>query len=302
MGISNTYPNVSAVNVYGEDVSGAFGKVALGHGVGKIPVFINFQGSGNPGLLLTGRLPIARAATAANDGNDLQVQRTANYTGGTNGNVNSALGATTSVAGGCKTYEWTASFVLDNSSTTADGSQNVALSFMTKKHASGLSWGAIGQMQDQNGADPIGASVCVELDLAGDGTDAHNQRVVLDLVCVPFTNVGSGGSGVISYGARVAGGGGGTCTWGWSVGNNVTVGFHGYGSTPGGTLLDDIGSRANGIDLSAATYTGAPLIAPLTTPASSAAAGKAGSILWDAGFIYICTATNVWKRAALATF
>jgi hypothetical protein len=42
--------------------------------------------------------------------------------------------------------------------------------------------------------------------------------------------------------------------------------------------------------------------APLTTPASSSAACTAGRIEWDAGFIYICTATNVWKRAALSTF
>jgi hypothetical protein len=41
---------------------------------------------------------------------------------------------------------------------------------------------------------------------------------------------------------------------------------------------------------------------PLTTPASSAAACITGQIVWDAGFIYICTATNTWKRAALVAF
>jgi hypothetical protein len=38
------------------------------------------------------------------------------------------------------------------------------------------------------------------------------------------------------------------------------------------------------------------------TPASAAAAGNAGDICWDTGFIYVCTATNTWKRVAIATW
>lgn len=37
-------------------------------------------------------------------------------------------------------------------------------------------------------------------------------------------------------------------------------------------------------------------------PASASAAGVAGTITWDSGFIYICTATNTWKRVAIATW
>lgn len=37
-------------------------------------------------------------------------------------------------------------------------------------------------------------------------------------------------------------------------------------------------------------------------PASAAASGVAGTIAWDTGFIYVCTATNTWKRAALSTW
>lgn len=39
-----------------------------------------------------------------------------------------------------------------------------------------------------------------------------------------------------------------------------------------------------------------------TAPASAAATGTAGDIRYDADYIYICTATNTWKRAALATW
>jgi hypothetical protein len=38
------------------------------------------------------------------------------------------------------------------------------------------------------------------------------------------------------------------------------------------------------------------------TPASASASGSQGEIAWDAGFVYVCTATNTWRRAALASW
>ena len=38
------------------------------------------------------------------------------------------------------------------------------------------------------------------------------------------------------------------------------------------------------------------------TPASAAATGTAGMICWDANYIYVCVATNTWKRVAIATW
>lgn len=40
----------------------------------------------------------------------------------------------------------------------------------------------------------------------------------------------------------------------------------------------------------------------LRTPASATAPGVQGTIVWDADFIYICTATNTWKRAPINTW
>lgn len=59
-----------------------------------------------------------------------------------------------------------------------------------------------------------------------------------------------------------------------------------------------------GVDVSGLTITtgGAGFRAPLITPASSAATCDTGAIVWDTGFVYVCTATNTWKRAALSTF
>ena len=38
------------------------------------------------------------------------------------------------------------------------------------------------------------------------------------------------------------------------------------------------------------------------TPASATATGATGEICWDASYIYVCTATNTWKRSALSTW
>jgi hypothetical protein len=38
------------------------------------------------------------------------------------------------------------------------------------------------------------------------------------------------------------------------------------------------------------------------TPASAAATGTTGTIAWDANYIYVCTATDTWKRVAIATW
>jgi hypothetical protein len=39
-----------------------------------------------------------------------------------------------------------------------------------------------------------------------------------------------------------------------------------------------------------------------TAPASATATGTLGEIRWDANFMYVCTATNTWKRSAIATW
>jgi hypothetical protein len=59
---------------------------------------------------------------------------------------------------------------------------------------------------------------------------------------------------------------------------------------------------------SGATFAGAVSIAGTVihtlsaTPASASATGTVGTMSWDANYIYICTATNTWKRVAIATW
>lgn len=48
--------------------------------------------------------------------------------------------------------------------------------------------------------------------------------------------------------------------------------------------------------------TGPASVTGPTTPASAGATGTTGTVVWDAGFIYVCVATNTWKRIAIATW
>lgn len=42
---------------------------------------------------------------------------------------------------------------------------------------------------------------------------------------------------------------------------------------------------------------------PVTkTPASASATGTAGDWAYDSNYIYVCVATNTWKRVAIATW
>ena len=51
-----------------------------------------------------------------------------------------------------------------------------------------------------------------------------------------------------------------------------------------------------------ALYTPSLNITTSNTPASSSAAGVAGQIEWDADYIYVCIATNTWKRCPMGTW
>ena len=62
----------------------------------------------------------------------------------------------------------------------------------------------------------------------------------------------------------------------------------GGSSNSGGALLQVFGDRIR--------------VGTAKTPASASATGAAGEICWDANYIYVCTATNTWKRTAIATW
>lgn len=39
-----------------------------------------------------------------------------------------------------------------------------------------------------------------------------------------------------------------------------------------------------------------------SVPASASSAGSPGDLAWDSSYIYVCVATDTWKRAAIGTW
>lgn len=63
-----------------------------------------------------------------------------------------------------------------------------------------------------------------------------------------------------------------------------------------GTLWSAVGNSAN---LNTALSGKANMV---SAPASATSNGTAGQIAYDAGFFYVCVATNTWKRVAISTW
>jgi hypothetical protein len=75
----------------------------------------------------------------------------------------------------------------------------------------------------------------------------------------------------------------------------VNIGTSGAsGSTTNINIGGGVGTCTTTID--------ADLVIPGETPNSANAAGTRGQIAWDDSYIYICIATNTWKRAAIGTW
>jgi hypothetical protein len=51
-----------------------------------------------------------------------------------------------------------------------------------------------------------------------------------------------------------------------------------------------------------ATFSGNVIVPSPTVPSSASDTGTVGTVSWDSSFIYICTATDTWKRVAIATW
>lgn len=89
--------------------------------------------------------------------------------------------------------------------------------------------------------------------------------------------------------------------WRISGGNVAAIGGSGFIEggrvSLGGIIGSSVDPGAGGLALTGKFY-----ISTTQTPASAAATGTVGQIAWDSGFVYVCTATNTWKRAAIATW
>jgi hypothetical protein len=78
----------------------------------------------------------------------------------------------------------------------------------------------------------------------------------------------------------------------YGLGGNVTV----YTKVDGGSL-----SQAVGVENDQSVKFYGNIITKPATPASPTSTGVAGQIATDSNYIYVCTATNTWKRVAITS-
>jgi hypothetical protein len=83
-----------------------------------------------------------------------------------------------------------------------------------------------------------------------------------------------------------------------SGGTPATLGLIGTAAT---CSLVDNGLVGDGSTPPILNYTGA-VIVPTLTPAAASDPCDAGRMTWDASYVYVCTASGAWKRAAIATW
>ena len=76
------------------------------------------------------------------------------------------------------------------------------------------------------------------------------------------------------------------------------------GNVSGGQILLRTGNNATAmtIDESQNVVLSAALILNATATPTGGGAGSVGQIAWDTSYLYVCTATNDWRRVALADF
>lgn len=66
-------------------------------------------------------------------------------------------------------------------------------------------------------------------------------------------------------------------------------------------IRERVEGNANGRTV-AVIDAGGLTLAASRVPATATSPGTVGMIGWDTGFLYVCTATNTWKRVAIATW
>jgi len=70
-----------------------------------------------------------------------------------------------------------------------------------------------------------------------------------------------------------------------------------YVTTSGGTINGSLDIQNN-----LTVQSSGIKVATSRTPASASASGNTGEICWDTSYIYVCTATNTWKRTGITTW
>lgn len=84
-------------------------------------------------------------------------------------------------------------------------------------------------------------------------------------------------------------------------GQNTSVQFNDSGLS-GGSLGFTFNKTTNNVSIANTLLVASIKFTASNPPANSSSSGAAGTIAWDSSYIYVCVATDTWKRVAIATW
>lgn len=216
----------------------------------------------------TKRLLLNKTCSYPDDFTVLQVNRSANYTGGTVGHVGSALRAQTNVSPTANgSFEWTALFVMDNNAPNnpsggGPGSgvspQNVAMYGQAIKRNTSATWAGCLEIRDSQ-APANGAAIGLEITCVADGADSViPQRIGSHVTLIDGVPIGQDVEWGRAYWAdavSVPGGGRFRIGYDYTGGVGDAVFSATATTNTNASLIKDKSTLAVGINLTQATYT-----------------------------------------------
>jgi hypothetical protein len=138
-----------------------------------------------PGIIETSinnDLFISRTKCTQNDIANLRIDRSANYSGGINGFVSSALRVNHNISSGVKNYEWGIISDLTDYTQGIDAAENVSIYGKATKHnVGGGTWAMVSELRDYS-SEPTRPSVTHEFDMNCIGTNSLNNRICLQVM------------------------------------------------------------------------------------------------------------------------
>jgi hypothetical protein len=126
------------------------------------------------------------------------IRRNASHTGGTPGYSSSTFRVDSYVDVSTTNYEWGITSRLSNSSAAG---QNVAGYFQGIKNAAGATWGAVIEVIDNYGINPVFSTIGLEVDVDCNGADNNSARIGIDVAIRKADQTGA--DAVASYGVRI---------------------------------------------------------------------------------------------------
>jgi hypothetical protein len=151
------------------------------------------------GAVARDRLEIRKEHSAGDDFALGFVVRKANHTGGASNFVNSALRVETEVGPNVTNIEWALLGIVHNESSAGE---NVGVYGQGNRKGTGPTWGMVAEARDHTGnADPTTGLVGVEVDVFANGSDAHNNRIGIDIVA--GKGLSGGAIGIVGAGIRL---------------------------------------------------------------------------------------------------